>query len=427
MQVTRTNLPKSEVELTIELSHEEIVHDLEAAAKRISEATKIDGFRPGNAPFDVVKQKVGEMAVWQEAAQDIVRHAFVKAILQENLSTVGQPEIDLVKFAPGNPLIFKAKVAILPAVLSLPDFTKLSVAKKPVEITNVEMDKALGELQKMQTQEVEVERAATGADKIVVDMQMLLDNVPLEGGHAKNHGVYLSEEAYVPGLTKELTGLKKGDEKSFTLVFPETHYQKNTAGKAVEFKVKVDAVFELQPPALDDAFASTLGQKSLEELKSLLKNNLQSEAEEKEAQRLELEMLDKVVEGTRFEDIPEAMITKETERMVRELSESLTERGMDFGEYLRNLKKTKQEVQLDFAPQATKRIKTAIMLREVGRKEKVEPDELKVMEMVTEAVNHYKDNPDAQKFVRSDEYMESVRERLRDRQTIEWLKSQIIK
>lgn len=427
MQITRTNLPKSQVELTIELSDDEIQHDLEVAAKRISETLKIDGFRPGNAPLEVVKTKVGEMAIWQEAVNDIVRHSFVKAVLEQNMTTVGQPKIDLVKFAPGNPLIFKAVVSTLPVIVQMPDLEKITVEKKSVEITDVEIDKALGELQKMQTREVEVDRPATGTDKVVVDMQMFLDNVLLEGGHAKSHGVYLAEEAYVPGLTAQLSGVKKGDEKTFTLTFPETHYQKTTAGKAVEFRVKVENVFELQPPAIDNTFAETLGQKTIAELRSLMKNNLQSEANEKEAQRLELTMLENIVTATRFEDIPETLIDRETERMTNELSQTLTERGMDFGEYLRNTKKTRQEIMLDFAPQATTRIKTAILLREFGRIEKIEPDEAKVIQMVTEAMNHYKDNPEAQKFVRSDEYADSVRDRLRDRQTIEWLKGKIIK
>lgn len=426
MQVSIKKLPKSEVELTITLEAAEIQSELANAAARISEQMKLDGFRPGKAPYDVVKAKTGEMAIWQEAAEDIVRHSFVKAIMQENLATVGQPKIELVTFAPGNPLVYKAVAPTLPGISKLADYRSLTVKRKPTEVTDADMDRTLDELRRMQTKEQEVDRPAAGTDKIVVDMHMFLDNVPLDGGQTQNHGVVLSEEAYVPGLTDQLVGLKKGDEKTFTLPFPADHFQKNIAGKNVEFKVKVGSVVELTPPALDDAFAATLGQKTVTELKSLLKNNLESEAKEKEEQRVELEMLEKIVDGTTFDDIPDQLVTQETTRMVEELEASLKERGMEFGEYLRSLKKSRQDIQLDFAPQAVKRIKTAIVIRDIGRAEKIEADDAEVIKQVEEAVNHYKHDPEAQKYVSSPDYAESLKIRMRNRKTIEFLRDLIV-
>lgn len=427
MQVSIKKLPKSEVELTITLEAAEIQSELAQAAARISEQMKLDGFRPGKAPYDVVKAKIGEMAIWQEAAEEIVRYSFVKAIMQENLATVGQPKIELVTFAPGNPLVFKATAPTLPGITKLADYKAITVKRKPAEVTDADVDKAIDELRRMQTKEQEVDRPATATDKIVVDMHMFLDNVPLDGGMTKNHGVVLSEESYVPGLTEQLVGLKKGDEKTFTLPFPADHYMKNIAGKNVEFKVKVGSVVELQPPALDDAFAATLGQKTVADLSSLLKNNLASEAKEKEDQRVELEMLEKIVDATTFDELPDQLVNQETQRMVDELEASLKERGMEFGEYLRNVKKTRPELQLDFAPQAVKRIKTAIVIRDIGRAEKIEADDAEVIKQVEEAVNHYKHDPESQKYVSSPDYAESVKIRMRNRKTIEFLRDLIVK
>ncbi|MEK7073535.1 MAG: trigger factor, partial [Patescibacteria group bacterium] len=414
-------------ELTITLEADEIQSELAAAAARISEQMKLDGFRPGKAPYDVVKQKTGEMAIWQEAAEDIVRHSFVKAIMQENVATVGQPQIELVTFAPGNPLVYKATAPILPGISKLADYRSISVARKSADVSDADVDRAIEELRRMQTREQEIDRPATDKDKIVVDMHMFLDNVPLDGGQTKNHGVVLSEEAYVPGLTKELTGLKKGDEKTFTLPFPADHFQKNIAGKNVEFKVRVSSVVELTPPELNDAFAATLGQKTVAELKTLLKSNLESEAKEKEEQRVELEMLEKIVDKTTFDDIPDQLVTQETTRMVEELGASLKERGMEFGEYLRSLKKSRQDIQLDFAPQAIRRVKTAIVIRDIGRAEKIEADDAEVMKHVEEAMNHYKQDPEAQKHISSEDYAESLKIRMRNRKTIEFLRDLIVK
>ncbi len=427
MQVSIKKLPKSEVELTITLEADEIRAQLEQAAARISSEMKIDGFRPGRAGYDVVKQKIGEMGIWQAAVEDIVRHSFAKAIVQENLATVGAPKIELVTFAPGNPLVYRATVPLLPGIVTLADYRKLSIARKPVAVGEADVNRTLGELSRMQTREQEVERAATDKDKVVVDLRMFLDSVAVDGGQALGHGVILSEESYVPGLTAQLIGLKKGDEKGFTLPFPKDHYQKNLAGKDVEFRVTVKSVIELTPPTLDDAFAKTLGQGTLAALKTLLKTNLEAEAKEKEDQRVELEMLEKIVEGSRFEDVPQALVDQETERMVEELQGSLSERGMDFGEYLKNIRKSRDELKLDFAAQALRRIKTALVIRDIGRAEKIEPDDTEVMKLVEEAMEHYKDNAEAQKFVRSEDYAESVRIRLKNRKTIEFLRGLIVK
>lgn len=427
MQVSQKKLPQSEVELTITLEADEIKSQLEQAARRISEEMKIDGFRPGKAGYDVVKQKVGEMGIWQAAVEDIVRHTFAKAIVQEDLATVGAPKIELVTFAPGNPLVYRATVPLLPGIVKLADYRKISIARKAVSVGEADVERTLGELSRMQTREQEVERAATEKDKVVVDLRMFLDGVPVDGGQALGHGVILSEESYVPGLTAQLIGLKKGEEKSFTLPFPKDHYQKNLAGKDVEFKVTVKSVVELQPPTIDDAFAKTLGQETLAGLKGLLKTNLEAEAKEKEDQRVELEMLEKIVDGSSFEDVPQALVDQEAERMVEELMGSLSERGVDFGEYLKGIKKSRNELKLDFTPQAVRRIKTALVIRDIGRAEKIEPDDAEVMKQVEEAMAHYKDNAEAQQYVRSEDYADSVKIRMRNRKTIEFLRDLIVR
>jgi trigger factor len=116
---------------------------------------------------------------------------------------------------------------------------------------------------------------------------MSINKVPVDGGQAKNYRVYLSEEHYIPGFNEKVQGMKKGDEREFSLDFPATHYQKHLAGKNIDIKVKAHDVFERQMPALDEAFAKALGQDSVEKLRDLLRTNLGKESATKADQQAE--------------------------------------------------------------------------------------------------------------------------------------------
>ncbi len=310
MQHTLQKLPKSTAQFSIELTPAEMDPYLKKAAAVLNAQTTIPGFRVGHAPQEELVRRFGALRIWEEAAVLAVPKAFAEVTQKENLQTVGSPEIEVIKLAPDNPFIFKATVALIPEV-TLGALDKLKVEQKPVMITDAQVEKVLEDLRKMQTKEVVVNRAARAqGDKVVVDMQMSLDSVPLDGGQTKDHAVYLDEEYYVPGLKEKLQGMVKGETKEFKLKFPKEHYQKNLADREVDFKVTVKDVFELQPPEIDDAFAQMVGQKTVLELRALVRENLENETKMKEAERQEIALLEKLVEGAKFSDLPELLLNE---------------------------------------------------------------------------------------------------------------------
>lgn len=422
MSATIKKLPKGMIELSFEVPHEDIVKDLEAAARQISEQRPIEGFRPGKASFDVVKSRVGEMAVYEAALPSIVRRHYVKAVVENHVHSYGEPSINVTKLAPGNPVAFTATVAAVPEITSLADFRKVKVEVKQPKVDDAKVDEALKDIQRMQTKEVRVNREAQDKDKIVVDMDLSHENVPLDGGQARNHGIYLDEEYYVPGLKEKVLGMKEGEKREFALTFPADHYQKTLAGKEIGFGVTLKEVHELQHPPIDDELAKGLGQESLEKLRTLIKENMMKEAEEKERQRVEIEILDGLVEKSKFEDIPDTILNDEVNRMIDELKHGVAERGVKFEDYLVNIKKSLDELRMEFTNQALKRIKTAILIREIGEKEKVEVSDVEVMKEIENLMNRYANDPDAQAQVRTEEYQDYLRTSLRNRRVLEMLR-----
>ena len=168
MKTEVKKLPRGQAEITIELTAEEYEPFLKQAAEQISLTTKIPGFRPGKADLGVVKKYVGEGEIWQQAVEPAVQKTFVRVVTEQNLLTVGSPKIEVIKLAPGNPVIYKATVNLLPEV-KLTDYTKIKVKKNQVTVPDKEIQSRLSDLQKMRAKETLADRPAVKGDKIEID------------------------------------------------------------------------------------------------------------------------------------------------------------------------------------------------------------------------------------------------------------------
>ena len=146
-------LEKSQVEIIITVEPKEYEDDLKKAAQRISERSNIKGFRPGKAPYEMVKEQIGEIKIMDEALQTIIEKNFYKAIAEEKIETIGMPQVAIEKMAPRNDLVFKATVALMP-IVKLPDLSKIKVERKEIKVEDKQIDEVLENLSKMQTKEI---------------------------------------------------------------------------------------------------------------------------------------------------------------------------------------------------------------------------------------------------------------------------------
>lgn len=378
MQILDEKTAKGIATFTIEVSVEEMDPYRTKAAATISKARAIPGFRPGAAPVEIVERSVGAQIVMEEAAEHAVPHFFTKAVKEKNLETVGQPQIEVLTLAPGNPFKFRAAVALVP-VVTIGDFTKLKVKPVKTEVKDTEVDKVLTDLQKMQSKETITTEPAGDMSKVVVDMQMSLDNVIIEGGETKSHAIYMNEEYYIPGLKDQIKGAKAGETKTFALPFPKEHYNKNLAGKNIDFSVNIKDVYTVEHPEIGEEFASKLGQKSLEDLKTLIHKNLSDDAAKKDTQAHELAVLEAAMKACDYSDIPDNLVNEEVRRMMREFEARIVEEGGSFEEYLSHMKKTRESLMLEVTPQAVERVKIGLLLRAIVRKETITATEDEVL------------------------------------------------
>ncbi len=419
------SLEKSQVELEITVVPNDYDDLLKKAALRLSERAAIKGFRPGKAPYEMVKQQLGDIKIFEEAMQSIVEKYFYQAVQAEKLQTIGMPQITIQKIAPGNDFIFKAVVALLPTV-KLGDIKNIKVTKNPKHVDDKNVSEVLENLRKMQAKEVLKNGSATKDDKVLIKMEMFNNKVPVEGGQADKHAVYLSEQHYIPGLQEQLVGLKKDETKEFSLKFPDEHYQKHLAGKNIDFKIKINDVYELQYPEFNDDFAKRLGQENIGELKALLLENLTKEAERKDDQRIEAEILDALVNSSEFSDIPEVLVDTEKQKIFHELKHNLEKYGITMEKYLADLKKTEKQIFDDFAEQTNKRVKAALISRQVALDNHLHAEPKELEQEIELIKKTYPNDKTVEENIQKPEVKETIAVAVQNRKVIQWLKDQIL-
>jgi len=426
MKVRAATIQKGTLTLSIEVPAEEHRPFLERAATAISREHPIEGFRSGHAPYDVVARRVGEQAVLQEAAEGMVSTSYAQAVKEGHYEVVGSPKVEIEVIAPGNPLVYSAIVPLLPTV-TVGDIAKLKEDPKDVIVEDAEVEKVVNELREMQATQKKVERPAGASDRVVVDLSMTIDNVPVEGGVAKGHTIDLDKPHYIPGLAEKIVGMSAGQQNAFTLLFPPEHYQKHLAGKNVDFSVDLKEVNERALPEADDAFAQKLGQKDIVVLKELLRGNIRAEKDKKEQDRVEHYLLDQLVKSSTFTDIPGMLVTQEAHRMLQELEDNVGRQGGEFNAYLDSIKKTSEELFIEFAPKALERVKMALLMRTIALEQSIVPSEEEVEKDIQEALEQYKNDETVKERIQSPEMREYVATLLRNRQVIHWIREQIKK
>ncbi|MFH1522614.1 MAG: trigger factor [Patescibacteria group bacterium] len=404
MRVEKKDLEKSQIELTVELSLDEFKPYIEKGVKKVSQEVKIEGFRPGKVPYEILKQKIGDMTILEEAAR-IAINKTLDEVIENNIKEqpVGQPQINITKIAPDNPMEYKIVLAILPKII-LGNYKDAKIKPEKMEMKDEEINKTLEYLQETRAKETNVNREIKNGDKVIVNIEIFLDKVPIEGGQSKDTEIIIGKEYFVPGFSEKLIGAKKAGVSEFNLPYPEDHHQKNLAGKLVDFKVSIKEVYQRILPELNDEFAKSLGVKNLDELKDNIRKNIEMEKKLAADQKTEIKMLDKIMANTKFSDLPEILIEHESMGMLDELEHTITSQGGKFDDYLTSLKKTRDQLMLDLLPDAIKRVKRALMIREIALEEKIKVEEDEINKKIEELIKQYKGDEKVEKRINEQGY-----------------------
>ncbi len=424
MKINKKELEKNNIELTIELSVEELKPFLKNTAKKLSIKTKIPGFRKGKAPYETIKNIIGEMNIYQEALNNIINKTYYEVIQKEVLEVVGQPEIKVEKLAPDNPLVYIAKIALLPKV-KIGKWQNKKIDKKNIKVEKEDIEKTIKQLKEMNVKEIITNKKIEQGDKVEVDFEVSIAKVIIEGGKNNKYPVIIGEGRMIPGFEDKIIGLKTNDKKEFELKFPDKYFKKELAGKKADFKIKIINVYKREIPKTNDNFAKNMGFENINKLKEQIENNIKKDKTNKEEQRWEREVIEYVVKKSEIENLPETLINNEAHKMIHELEHNIQNQGMDMPGYLKSIKKNKDDLRKDFEPQAKERVNAALVLRQISKEENIIIKDEEINEYINKQKEIYKDNKEALKKLNDNNYRIHIMNILANKKVINFIKSKV--
>lgn len=376
MKTNLKKLEKSQIEVEFELSPEEFKKHFDKALGYFAEHVKMDGFRKGHVPASMVEERVGKENLLMEAGDLAVKATYPQFIIQEKLEPIGEPEVQIKKIAKGSEFLFTVKVTVLPEI-ELPDYQEIAgkIKGQEITVTEKEIQDTIDYLQKSRAKFTAENRPAAPKDFVEIEYA----TPALNEGKAIKDRFILGQGGFLKDFEDNVTGMAAGQEKEFTAKFLDNTPRKDLAGKDATFNVKMLSVQKMELAEINDEFAKTLGAfDSLVALKENLKEGITLEKQETEKQRARGEMLEKISAKITF-GIPEKMVEYEKERLFEDLKAQVNSQfNTSFENYLASVKKTETEIKDTFKLEAEKRIKNFLVLREIGKAEKVEvtPEEL---------------------------------------------------
>src|SRR5690606_12320383 len=257
MQVSIETTSGLERRLSIGVPAEQVENEVEKRLKEAAQNVRINGFRKGKVPMSIVKQRYGA-GVRQEVVGDVISRSFYAAVQKENVKPAGQPSIQPKQMVPGKDLEYVATFEVYPTVV-LSDLSNYELTQVKAEVTEADIDTMVETLRKHQANWIDADRAAADGDKVNIDFTGTKEGVEFAGGKAEGQDLVLGSKSMIPGFEDGILGMKAGEEKVIAVTFPEDYQAEELKGAAVEFKILVNKVLEMQLPELKKEFFQKFG------------------------------------------------------------------------------------------------------------------------------------------------------------------------
>jgi len=381
MQVSKEKLSPTSFKLTLVADQKLLDAVKQKVLKHLAEHVKLQGFRQGKAPMELVEKNVDQTVLQREFLEEAVNELYVSAVEQEKLRPVSQPQVNVTKFVPFTTLEVTAEVEAV-GDIKLTDYTKIKLTPSTVVVTDKDVDDVVHNLQLRAATKEEVKRAAEDGDEVWIDFAGVdaKTKEAIPGADGKEYPLLLGSKTFIPGFEDELVGVKAGETKEFTITFPKDYGVKTLQSRKVTFTVTVSKVQKVVEPKADDAFAATIGPfKTFKELREDIRKQLQAEKQNEADREFDNQLLEKIAEKSQI-DIPAVLVEDEIDRIEAQEKQNTAYRGQTWQEHLDAEGVTEEEHREKNRAGAELRVKAGLILGEVADKEGIEvsPAELEM-------------------------------------------------
>jgi len=396
MTVNVETLEKLERKITLTLPVDTIQNEVNTRLKRMARQVKMDGFRPGKVPFNVVAQRYG-YSVHYEVMNDKVGEAFAVAANEAKLRVAGQPRISESEASPEGQVAFDAVFEVFPEV-TIGDLSSAEIEKVSTEVSQAAVDKTVDILRKQRRTFAQraQDQAAQDGDRVTINFEGKIDGEPFEGGKAEGFQFIVGDGQMLKEFEDAVRGMKSGESKTFPLNFPADYHGKDVAGKTADFLVTVNKIEAANLPEVDEAFAKALGiaDGTVEGLHADIRKNLEREVKFRVLARNKQAAMDALVAKSEL-DLPKASVQSELERLVEGARADLKQRGV------KDADKAPIPEEL-FRPQAERRVRLGLVVAELVKANNLQATPEQVMAHINELAASYEKPADVVRWYQGD-------------------------
>jgi trigger factor len=413
MDPSLTHTGALERRLEVAVPGERVNAAVDERLKRLARNARIKGFRPGKVPYAVVKtQYAGQ--VHAEAVEQLMQTSFAESVDKLQLRPASSPRLEPINATPGGELRYAAVFEVLPEV-KLQPIESLQVERPVAQVTDTDVDQMLERMRKQRPNYALVERAAQATDRITMEYEGRIDGVVFPGGKGADMKVVLGAGTILAELDQALHGMSAGESKTVTARFPENYGAKAVAGRSAQFDVKVTAVEAQSLPALDQAFARSLGLKEggVEELRAEVRRGMERELQQAAQARSRESLLEKLYQANPLE-LPKVLVDEQVQELQLQMARRL------------GLQKLEQMPPREpYEQPARKRVALGLLIGDVVRAQQLKPDRERVEARLNAAVTGSED-PAAlrRQYLQSREAMQQLEAAALEDAAIDWMLSQ---
>lgn len=420
MKITKEKEENRQAFITIELEPSEMEEALEDSYRKLAQKAEIPGFRKGKAPRAVVERHVGHSRLVEEAVNKVVPQAYEQALKEQEIEPFAQPEIELTQ---AEPVIFKATVPLEP-IVELGDYHSIRMTPEPVEVTEEKVDAVLEEVRHQYATWESVDRPLNYNDLAVMDISGTVDEKPYVRKIGAQYQVLKESVSPAPGFSDQLIGLKKDEEKEFTLGFPDNYPNKDVAGKEGSFKVKLTEIKEEKLPEMNDELAAQVSPEfnTVVSLREETLNRLRQNAEEQSRMDFEEKLINAVIEQSMIE-YPPVLVEMEIDRILNEQNRRMQLSGRGMEDYLKSINKTAEQLREDLRPISVKNVNASLVLGRITEAEKIEVSEEDINEGIDGMTGNTAEDKreDLRKLLDNPQTRQSIKQSLLSRKTFDKL------
>ncbi|MBS0477025.1 MAG: trigger factor, partial [Proteobacteria bacterium] len=392
MQIVETTNEGLKRAYSVTITAKDIAAKIDDEVSKIAPQVRMPGFRPGKVPANLVKKMHGPQ-LHQEALNTSVREAIDQVVADNKLRPAMQPQIELAPgYEEGQDAALTVSLEVLP-LIAAPSLDGLKLDKLIVPVGDAEVDEQLAKLAagaKNFTDAKKGKKAENG-DQIIIDFVGKLDGVEFDGGSAQDTALELGAGRFIPGFEEQLVGVKDGDETVITVTFPADYPAENLKGQDATFDIVVKAVKVPGETTVDDDFAKSLGLTDLEQLKGLLRGQLEQETAGLTRTQMKRALLDQLAAGHDF-DVPPSMVEAE----FAQIWQQLTQEAQGEEDPAAALKEIEDEKD-DYRAIAVRRVRLGLLLSEIGQANNVEVSQQEMQMLMAQAAQQYRPE-DRQRF-----------------------------